>query len=89
MNNENLKNKLVEREEILSADEQKISYLIGSLEKVSAPNDFDFRLKARIANAVKQRFSTFDLADASVYSAVDGDGYYRGIRDDSSRIILN
>ena len=56
MNNENLKNKLVNREEILPADEQQISYLIGSLEKVSAPNDFDFRLKARIANTVNKDF---------------------------------
>ncbi|MGI9056921.1 MAG: hypothetical protein ACR2F2_14090 [Pyrinomonadaceae bacterium] len=55
MNNETLKNNLGERE-VLSADEQKISHLIGSLEKVSAPNDFDFRLKARIANAVKKDF---------------------------------
>lgn len=55
MNNETLKNNSGERE-ILSADEQQISHLIGSLEKVSAPKDFDFRLKARIANAVKKDF---------------------------------
>ncbi len=50
MNNDNLKNNLVERE-ILSVDEQKISHLVGSLEKVSAPENFNLRLKARLASA--------------------------------------
>lgn len=59
MNSDNLKNNLSERE-TLSADEQQISRLIGGLEKVSAPNDFDFRLKARLAaakeNQIQPRF---------------------------------
>lgn len=50
MNIDNLKNNLDERE-ILSADEQQISRLVGGLDKVSAPRDFDFRLKARIESA--------------------------------------
>lgn len=48
MNNKNLQNK-GEESEILSAGERRISELVGSLERVSAPKDFDFRLKARIA----------------------------------------
>ena len=32
-------------------DEHKISELLGGLERVEAPKDFDFQLKARIANA--------------------------------------
>ncbi len=55
MKNETLKNNSV-GQEILSADEQRISNLVGGLDKVSAPNDFDFRLKARIANAAKTDF---------------------------------
>lgn len=55
MKNETLKNNSVEQE-ILSADEQQIRNFIGSLDKVSAPDDFDFRLKARIANADKTDF---------------------------------
>ena len=55
MKNDNLKNNLRDLE-ILSAAEQKISDLVGSLEKVSAPNDFDFKIKARIANADKTTF---------------------------------
>lgn len=50
MNSDKLKNDLSERETI-SAGEQKISRLIGGLDKVSAPKDFDFHVKARIAAA--------------------------------------
>jgi hypothetical protein len=55
MNRDNLKNNLNEQEN-LSADEQKISRLIGGLEQVSAPKDFDFRLKARISAAQENNF---------------------------------
>lgn len=48
MNNKNLQTEAGENE-ILTADGQKISELVGSLERVSAPNDFEFHLKARIA----------------------------------------
>lgn len=48
MNTDNLKNN-PDKEEILSLDERRISDLVGRLEKVPAPKDFDFRLKARIA----------------------------------------
>jgi hypothetical protein len=35
--------------EILTADERKLSALLGGLKRVEAPKDFDFKLKARIA----------------------------------------
>jgi hypothetical protein len=35
---------------IISADDQKISKLIGTLSRVDAPKDFDFRVRARVAN---------------------------------------
>ena len=55
MNSDNSKNNLNERE-IISADEQRISDLVGRLERVSAPKDFDFRLKARISAAGENDF---------------------------------
>ncbi|MET0754382.1 MAG: hypothetical protein ABWZ66_13450 [Pyrinomonadaceae bacterium] len=42
--------------EILSGDEEKICELLGNLQRVDAPKDFDFQLKARIANAKPQDF---------------------------------
>jgi hypothetical protein len=36
--------------EVLGADEQKISDLLGGLKRVDAPANFEFRLKSRIAN---------------------------------------
>ncbi len=51
----NYKN-LTEENEILSADEEKIRLLVGSLKRVAAPKDFDFHLKARIANAKPNDF---------------------------------
>jgi hypothetical protein len=44
--------------EILSADEEKIRELCGSLKKVEAPKDFDFKLKARIASSKAGDFQT-------------------------------
>lgn len=55
MNNENLKNNLSERE-VLSADEQKVCDLIGKLDRVDCPKDFNFHLKARIANSNKSEY---------------------------------
>ncbi len=49
MSNQNLQNKI--EDEILSVEDGKIRQMIKSLRKVDAPKDFDFRLKARIANA--------------------------------------
>lgn len=46
--------------ENLSADERQISNLLGGLEKVSAPKDFDFRLKARIS-AQKENGSQYSI----------------------------
>lgn len=39
------------RAEHPGSEEQKISQMLGSLRRVEAPKDFDFHLKARIANA--------------------------------------
>ena len=53
--NNNLQNK-AEETEILTADEKKISEFVGSLERISAPNDFEFRLKARIAAGKEESY---------------------------------
>jgi hypothetical protein len=47
--------------EILSADERKLSALLGGLKRVEAPKDFDFKLKAKIAavSPVDERKSSF------------------------------
>jgi membrane-associated protease RseP (regulator of RpoE activity) len=37
--------------EVLSSDEQNVARLLSNLKRVDAPKDFDFHLKARIANA--------------------------------------
>jgi hypothetical protein len=37
--------------EMLSSDEQNVSRLLSNLKRVDAPKDFDFHLKARLANA--------------------------------------
>jgi C-terminal processing protease CtpA/Prc len=50
MINKELKNK-VEEIETLTADDEKLHQLLGGLKKVAAPKNFDFQLKARIANA--------------------------------------
>lgn len=42
--------------EILSADEQKIREMCLSLKKIDAPKDFNFKLKARIANSKPSNF---------------------------------
>lgn len=55
MNNKNLQR---EETEFPNADERKISELVGSLERVSAPNDFEFRLKARIAAGKGENYQT-------------------------------
>jgi len=52
----NYKNLQEENGEILSVEDEKLSRLIGSLKRVEAPKDFDFHLKARIANAKPSEF---------------------------------
>ena len=47
MNYENSKNET----EILSTDDERLREMCRTLKKVEAPKDFDFKLKARIANA--------------------------------------
>jgi hypothetical protein len=42
--------------EILSADEQKVREMCLALKKIDAPKDFDFKLKARIANSNPRAF---------------------------------
>ena len=43
-----------EENEILSVEDEKIRQICGDLKRVSVPKDFDFRLKARIANYQSQ-----------------------------------
>lgn len=50
MINKELKNEAREIE-ILTADDEKLRRMLGGLKKVGAPKNFDFHLKARIANA--------------------------------------
>ncbi|MDQ3221489.1 MAG: PDZ domain-containing protein [Acidobacteriota bacterium] len=42
--------------EILSASDQKVAQMLGNLRAVDAPKDFDFRLKARIANSTPSHY---------------------------------
>jgi hypothetical protein len=44
-------NKIAGETENLSSDEQNVARLLSGLKRVDAPKDFDFHLKARIANA--------------------------------------
>ena len=44
-------NKIAGETEDLSSDEQNVARLLSDLKRVDAPKDFDFHLKARIANA--------------------------------------
>ena len=43
-------------DEILSLEDEKVQKMIGDLKRIDAPKDFDFRLKARIANATSTDF---------------------------------
>ncbi|MGI8639804.1 MAG: PDZ domain-containing protein [Pyrinomonadaceae bacterium] len=54
MSNQNLQNKI--EDEILSVEDGKLRQMIKSLRRVNAPKDFDFRLKARIANTQPNEF---------------------------------
>lgn len=56
MNSENLKNNLNSEREVLPAVEQKVCDLIGKLDRVECPKNFDFHLKARIASSDKKDF---------------------------------
>ena len=49
MINKNLQNS--REDESLSVGDEKIHQMLGELKRIDAPKDFDFRLKARIANA--------------------------------------
>lgn len=53
MSNKNFQS---EETEILSRDDAKVRQMLGDLARVDAPKDFDFRLKARIANHKPQDF---------------------------------
>ncbi len=52
MNEQEIKNET----ELLSADDRKLREMCLSLKRVDAPNNFDFKLKARIANANSSDF---------------------------------
>ena len=53
MNYQNLPNK---DSEILSLEDEKLRKLIGTLKRIDAPKDFDFRLRGRIAKAKPSDF---------------------------------
>ena len=55
MINKEFKNK-AEEIETLNADDEKLRQMLGGLKKVGAPKNFDFHLKARIANAKPEDF---------------------------------
>ena len=55
MINKELKNEAREIE-TLTADNEKLRRMLGGLKKVGAPKNFDFHLKARIANAKPEDF---------------------------------
>ena len=55
MSYENEKN-IAGETETLSPDDQNVSRLLSNLKRVDAPKDFDFHLKARIANASPARY---------------------------------
>jgi PDZ domain len=50
------KNFQIEENETLSGDDEKVRRMLGALPRVDAPNDFDFRVKARIAAAKPEDF---------------------------------
>lgn len=50
-----------------SADDRAVSGLLKGLERVDVPNDFDFKLKARIANADPARFVRKRLSPVPFY----------------------
>lgn len=66
MNNKNFQ---PEENEILSGDDEKIRQMLGNLKRVDAPKDFDFRLKARIADAEPQNFQAPRLFPVLRYAA--------------------
>lgn len=47
--------------EILSVDDEKLRQMCKGLKKINAPKNFDFHLKARIANANPEDFQTASL----------------------------
>ncbi len=55
--------------EVLSADDQKISRMLGNLRAVDAPKNFDFRLKARIANSSIKDYGPKSLFPILRYAA--------------------
>lgn len=63
------KNFQPEENEILSRDDEKIRRMLGDLNRVDAPKDFDFRLKARIANSKPQDFQATRLFPILRYAA--------------------
>lgn len=47
-----------DEDEILSAEDKKLCTMLGNLKRVSAPKNFDFHLKAKIANSKAEDFRT-------------------------------
>jgi len=55
--------------EILSADDQKIARMLGNLRTVDAPKNFEFRLKAKIANSSVSHYKPNNLLPILRYAA--------------------
>src|SRR5688500_18285244 len=55
--------------ERLNADDARISSLLRGLRRVDAPADFDFKLKARIANASPARTASAGLFPVLKFAA--------------------
>lgn len=56
INYKNLAGKAADDDDILSAEDEKIRALLNTLNRVEAPNGFDFRVKARIARQSRAGF---------------------------------
>lgn len=55
--------------EVLGANEQKVSDLLGGLKRVDAPKNFEFRLKSRIANTTPEDMRPRRLIPVLGYAA--------------------
>lgn len=62
------KNVNFESTEVLSTEDEKISQMLGALKRVGAPNDFDFRVKARIAAGKPVETPAFRIPAAIRYA---------------------
>lgn len=67
MRQEDLHNNFAD--ESMSAEDSKVAALLGNLKRVGAPGDFDFHLKARIANAKPSTYRSTGILPIFRYAA--------------------